>query len=589
MTDQSPSPTNVVWDDAPKPGAAPPAPTPAVTPSATPGVSPATANEPTRAHVIWDPPTKSEWDTDSALPESMEQSKYHTLKAVARGFIGVLGEMTGDKPAEIEARNKKLRIDDPYATWDDRNAQMAGGLAVPVPGVAEAGPLSVARLADQAGTLGQKTGSAVVQMIEKTLARLPGGGSLVKSWQLQSERLAHTSEDIVQNLGGGADTSATGAGQTLKGQLGEAAKRMKAEAAAHYDEVEKLIPPGTHVGVSSTLNTLKEITTPVAGAEQTTGALLNPKLVKIREALDADIKTAGSEHLPYSVLKQLRTKIGEQIEWGPFSTDPANGQMKQVYSSLTADMNNGAASVSTEAAQAVRKANAAYAVSKEQQKILNTVINKAGGPEKVFTSLMAGTKEGATTLKEVLSAIDQPSRNVLAASALQRMGRATAGAQDIAGTVFSPDTFLTNWNKMSPEARSALFDSLPGGYAKNVTKFAENVSRLKEYLKVLPNPSNTAQAALWGGALSAGITALLTGNPLLAAKIAALPAGTKMLSAALTNPQTVKWLAAETSRLLPPAVQGEAAFNAPTDKAQGLYEDLRQYATGSAELEQLTR
>jgi hypothetical protein len=545
--------------------------------------------------VIWNPPTKSEWETDSALPDT--DTKYHTLKAVARGFLGTLGEMTGDKPADIAARNKKLGIEDPYATPDDIRAQMAGGLAAPSPGgllsigKAAGATFAAARAADQAGgTLGQQTGSTIVQMVEKTLARLPGGEGLVKTLRGQSDRLAHTSEDIVQNLSGGVDTSATGAGQTLKGQLGEAAKRMKAEAAAHYDEVEKLIPPGTHVGVSSTLNTLREITTPLTGAEQTTAALTNPKLAKIREALEADVKAAGSDSLPYSVLKKLRTKIGEQIEWGPFSTDAANGQLKQVYSGLTADMNNGASSVSADAAQAVKKANAAYAVSKEQQKILNTVINKAGGPEKVFVSLMSSTKEGATTLKEVLSAIDQPSRNVLAASALQRMGRATAGAQDVAGQAFSPDTFLTNWNRVSPEARTALFGSLPGGYAENVTKFAENVSRLKEYLKVLPNTSNTAQAGLWGAEIGIAITSLLTGNPLLAAKIAGSAAGTKLLSSAMTNPQTVKWLASETSRLIPPAAQAAAAV--PNDVEQGGrtgIEDLRHYATGPSELEQLSR
>jgi hypothetical protein len=242
-----------------------------------------------------------------------------------------------------------------------------------------------------------------------------------------------------------------------------------------------------------------------------------------------------------------------------------------------------------EAAQSVKKANAAYAVSKEQQKILNTVINKAGGPEKVFVSLMSGTKEGATTLKEVLSAIDQPSRNVLAASALQRMGRATAGAQDVAGAAFSPDTFLTNWNKMSPEARQALFGSLPGDYAANVTKFAENVSRLKEYLKVLPNTSNTAQAAVWGAELATAIGSLLTGNPLLAAKIAGSVAGTKLLSSAMTNPQTVKWLVKETSRLIPPAAQGAIGATTPSDSTANPMDDLRRMARGTPDIEQLNR
>ena len=583
MTDQSPSLSSVVWNDAPASGAPP-----AAAASAAPGAALLATSEPNRGNVVWDPPSKGDWD-DAPAPE---QSKYHTLQAVARGFLSTLDMLTGETHVpgySTEGRNKAWGIDDPHAGLEDKFAEMAGGLIFPVPGLGPAKALTEVRAADQAlGTLGQQTGSGAAKAIERTLARLPGGGGLVKALEGQTERLAHTSEEIVKHLSGGADASATAAGQTIKGQLGEAAKRMKAESAAHYDEVEKLIPPGTHVGVSSTLGTLRELTAPMAGAEATSAALANSKIATIREALESDVKAAGSESLPYSVLKKLRTKIGDQIEWGPFSTDAANGQLKKIYSSLTADMNNGAASVSSEASEAVGKANAAYAVSKEQQKILSSVLNKAGGPEKVFTSLMSGTKEGATTLKQVLGAIDQPSRNVLAASALQRMGRATAVAQDAAGAAFSPATFLTNWNKMAPEARQAMFGSLPGEYSTNVTKLAENVSRLKDYSKVLPNSSNTAQATLWGAELASGITAVLTGNPLLAAKIAVLPAGTKMLSYAMTNPQTVKWLAAETSRLIPPAVQATAAVSEDTPRTSPM-SDLRKYGQGASDLQQLAR
>jgi hypothetical protein len=561
---QSPSPTNIVWDDAPKEPAPPPAPAPSVPQAAPVSGAPAapSIDAPNRGHIIWDPPTKDAWDTNAPIEADIygEQSKYHTLKAVARGFFGAAGAMTGESPAAIEGRNKKLGLEDPYATRDDWFAQIAGGFAAPMPSLPGGGALSTARAADAAGgTLGLQTGSRVIQMLESTLARLPGGGSIIRALKGQTDRAAHTSEDIGHKLSGGADASATGAGSTLKGQLGKAAERMKAESATHYDEIEKLIPPGTHVGVSATLSMLREITSPVAGAEATTATLVNPKLAAIRQGFEADIKAAGSESLPYSVLKKLRTKIGEQIEWGPFSTDTANGQLKRLYSSLTADMSNGAASVSPKAAAAVRAANTAYAASKEEQKVLNAVLQKAGGPEKVFASLISGTREGATTIKQVLTAIDQPSRNLLAASALQRMGRATPGAQDAAGGVFSVETFLTNWNRMSGEARQALFGQLPGNYAASVTQLAQNVERLKAYQKVLPNASNTAQAALWGGELASGITAVLTGNVFLAAKIAALPAGTKLLSTAMTNPQTVKWLVTETSKLLPPVAQAGTA------------------------------
>lgn len=68
---------------------------------------------------------------------------------------------------------------------------------------------------------------------------------------------------------------------------------------------------------------------------------------------------------------------------------------------------------------------------------------------------------------------------------LQRPGRATAGAQDASGTVFSADQFPTNWNKLAPEAKKSLFGSLPGGYSQSVDQIVANVSKLKAYGKVL--------------------------------------------------------------------------------------------------------
>jgi hypothetical protein len=487
------------------------------------------------------------------------------LKSGARGFVSSLGAMTGDSPREVEARNKKLGLDEPQPSTGDKAAEVVGGLFAPSPGKfpGEAVSFMAARAADQAAgtTLGQQTGSKAVQMLEKTLARLPGGGALVRSVRNQNERLGQTTDDIVQNLSGGADTSAEGAGKMLKGQLKTAAKRMKEEAASHYDEVEKLIPKDTPIGVKNTLETVRKLTTPLQGAENVSKPLINKEIQALREGLEKDLEANHLQAMPYATLKELRTRIGQMIDWGPFSTDPKNGALKQVYNAITADMNIGASSVSKEAAAAVQKATSAYAKSKEEQAVLKAVISKAGGPEKVFNSLMSGTKEGATTIKQVLGAIDEPSRQILAASALQRMGRATAGAQGAAGTAFSAESFLTNWNRMSPEARQSMFGSLPGDYAKSVSRLAANIEGLKAYSKLMENPSGTAQNVLWGTEVGGALLSVLHGDPKTAAAIAGTAAGTAALSTALTNPETTRWLADQTSRLLMNYAKGQAGEN----------------------------
>ena len=510
---------------------------------------------------------------DPRTPRSFDNlsTAVPVLKSGARGLVSALGAMTGDNSKQIAARNKYLGLEEANPTTGDKVAEFVGGLAAPSPGGGLGGSLSAARAADKAAgtTLGQQTGSAVWQTLEKTLARLPGGGAIIRSIQSQNEKLGQTTEDVVHQLSGGADTSAEGAGKVLKGQLKVAAKRMKEEAAGHYDEVEKLIPKDTPIGVKNTLETVRKLTTPLPGAENVSTKLIDPEIKGIREGLEKDLEASHLQGMPYDTLKGLRTRIGQMIDWGPFSTNTRNGQLKDLYSALTADMNVGASGVSKEAADAVKKASTAYAKSKEEQAVLKTVINKAGGPEKVFTSLMSGTKDGATTLRQVLGSIDEPSRQILAASALQRMGRATVGAQDAKGAVFSADTFLTNWSRMSPEARTELFGKLPGNYAESVSKLTANMAALKAYGKLIPNSSNTAQALIFSGEAGYALHSLMTGDLKVAAGIAGSAAGTVALAHAMTNPETTKWLADQTSRILMQSVKGRAGSSGDDADALG--------------------
>jgi hypothetical protein len=545
--DQSPSPSNIVWDDAPQAAQQPQQPMPG-------SYGPST-QQPSPTTVAWDQPKAS----DAEEPGS------HILRAIGRGFVSAAAYATGDTDQQVAARNKKLGLEDPSPTTGAKVAEFAGGLASPSPGgtvgkvvgaaakYVDAGKtLTAARAGDKAGgTLGMQTGSSAIQYAERTFSRLPGGGALVRAVKGENDKLAGNLDNVIENLSGGADTSATGAGKVVESQLELAAQRMKDEAGQMYDKLWEAVPKDQTVGVESTRTMLKQLTEPVQGAAQTSGQFVNPKLQAIREALEKDISAQHLPGLPFDALKQLRTKLGGMIDWGPFSTDQANGQLKQLYGALTADLNNGAAAVSPKVAKQLAETNAAYAASKEQQEVLRAVVNKAGGPEKIFSGLMSGTKEGATTLVQVLANVDQPSRQLLAAASLERMGKASAGAQGgIEGSSFSADAFLTNWNKMAPEARDALFGSLPGDYAQNVTQLAANVAALKNYARVLPNNSNTAQVAIWGGATFYALEQLIHGNLKAAGAILGAAASTKVIAAALTNPETAAWLAKESSKIV---------------------------------------
>lgn len=514
-----------------------------------------------------DIPNDLSWEPLGKQQEK-QPDDWHVAKAITRGFLRMWGESTGDRPEEIEAREKTLGI----SGTGDKAAEFAGGVLAPQPGVASkaGGTLAAARFADKAKkTLGQITGSEILKKIERSLTRLPGGEVLSHALKHQTEMLGDETADLVDRLSKGGDTSAIGTGNVVRQQLKEAGKRMRREAGSDYEEVAKLVPPERPIGVKQTLTVLRELTAPIPQAENVSSKIIDPTINSMREELEKDLAAQNMDALPFGALKALRTKIGKMIVRGPFGTDARNGQLKQVYEAMTADMNTGAAGVSDAAAAAVKKANAAYFANAELGRTLKTVVDKEGGAERLFGAILSGSPSQGTTVLKVLNQLDGPSRQLLAASALQRMGRAAPGMQNAAGDAFSVASFLTNWNKMArnPQVKDALFGQLPGDYAKSITQLSTNVDALKTYENILVNPSGTAHTALWAGGVALTMQALITGNFAEAGTIVATAAGNAALGAALTNPKTAAWLAKRTSNLVISAAKGEMGVTPQSHQA----------------------
>jgi hypothetical protein len=216
--------------------------------------------------------------------------------------------------------------------------------------------------------------------------------------------------------------------------------------------------------------------------------------------------------LPYEALRALRSNIGQQIDWNPFSSaGPTNGLYKAIYGAMGRDLDEGASAFGEDVAQQIRDNSSAYRSAASVRDSLAGIVNRAGGPEKVYSALFNSAKGGSTPLSAVLSNVDFQTRQLLAASALERMGRALPGAQNAAGDVFSADRFLTNWNNLAPQARTALFSSLPGDYAASIDQLVANAGKLKAYGKVLAARGNPSLGAFTLGALAESAMHFLPG------------------------------------------------------------------------------
>jgi len=397
-------------------------------------------------------------------------------------------------------------------------------------------------------SVGQGTGRWSAQGAESLLAGGPTSGGVMRRFaegqnEQIGEGLGELSNQLAKNISGER------AGRAIERGVNTFSKNTNAMRKALYWQADQHIPSDTAIGVPNTQRALAELTTPVAGAEATTGAQISPKIQRMADTLAEDVaaaQQAGQAGIPYEAVKRIRSQIGEELSDFSLSTDRPTAQLKQLYASLSQDLEAAAQAQGPAAVAAVKRANTYFKASADRLETLERVVDKNGGPEKVFQAAMAGTKDGATTLRAVMRSLPEDSQKAVSAAVIKRMGLATPGAQNAAGDAFSPNTFLTNWGSISPEARRTLFGRYGKEFSDNMDKVARVAERIKEGSEVFRNPSGTANrgAAIAYPATLAGLVITGQAGPaVVAAGGGALANG---LARAMTNPKFVKWLARAT-------------------------------------------
>jgi len=393
-------------------------------------------------------------------------------------------------------------------------------------------------------TVGQGTGSRLRQGMESLLGASPAaGGVMARAGERQGEQIGAGLNTLARSMS--RNPTAEGAGRAIREGVDEFSAGVRTRRRELYNQLDKHVPPDSQVALARTQQALADLTTPAAGAEATTGALVNPMLKSLADNIAQDL-AAGQGGLPYDAVKAIRSRIGDEAFSFTLSPDKPTAQLRQVYGALTADMEDLARAAGPAAEQSVRRANTYYKASQKRLELLEQVVDKNGGPERVFQAAMAGTRDGATVLRSVMRSLPEDAQKDVSAAVIRRMGLANPGAQDAAGETFSAATFLTNWNKLSPEARATLFNRYGADMSENIDKIAKVAERIKEGSGVLRNPSGTtAQMAALGYYGSLGVS-LMTGNIPVFAKLAVIGGGANVAARLFTNPYFVGWLAKST-------------------------------------------
>lgn len=448
----------------------------------------------------------------------------------------------------------------------------------------------------QAGTMpsvGQATDNVFLHGLENLAAKFPGGSGIMKSFiENQQNQMGMTARTGVpaEAAGRAIEKGVTGQGGFLD--------RTKATWNMLDETLAAKIPKGTEIAPVNTIRALDEMTAAKQGATETSKILTNPKLLQIYEAFKKDmappkvplpgeevpsiyktidrnvidqpqssiqktiesaatelhphgygqpsppvtfppIEANGKTTMPYQTLRALRSKVGAMLDDSLVSGIP-NGELKKVYGALSKDLE--AAAVQAGAGDAFARQNNYYRARMGRiEDVLDRVIGKGKQPEDVFKAINPTDPDQANKVRSVMRSLEPAERKIVSEAVANRLGRATPGKQNELGEVFSSETFLTNWNKLSPGAKAQFFPDPP--LREGIDRIAKAASIIRTGKGIYANPSGTAGSFAAYSVYASPVAALATGTlaPVVAAGGAAGSAyiGAKML----TNPKVVEWLA----------------------------------------------
>jgi hypothetical protein len=462
-------------------------------------------------------------------------------------------------------------------------------------------------------SLGQVTFNRGIQTVELALGSIPGSSGYIAKFAQKAQddfgkRVANIVTRVMSEDGalvGGKIVipDETVVGKVLQKAVGDKniynpvnsvdswTGRFNSLTSLLYSKVDDYVPKNTLFTIDNTLNKFKNILNPVTGAEITSKELQDPFLQKIFTSITKDLKANGGK-LSYEGVKNIRSEIGSKISENLIANKQV-GNLKQLYASLSSDIENNVLTTGgAKAMNALRRANRTWeAGTTKLEDFLQPIFNKAN-PDLIVRELMAGAREGATRLNALKTSFKPEQYKVLVSSIIDRMGRIAPGqglaaevGEEAAGQVgrFSSETFLTNWNKLSPAARQTLFSGkgFPKTMAKDLNDLLQVSNVIRESGKTFRNPSGTADRLAGIGIGIGGAAGVVTGNPMFLAAMPLVMFGANVTSKLMTNPRFVSWAARATKIAGNKGIEGMAehitklgaiAASAGPEERQALFE-----------------
>lgn len=408
-------------------------------------------------------------------------------------------------------------------------------------------------------SFGQVAQGGIGRPLEKELRQSAGGsGAFRKTIAAQSEAMGNRVKDATKQLGGAA--SPERAGRAIQRGITEGfLPSFRSNSQQLYSQAEKLVPDATLSTPAATKALFDAQGGPYDATKYFTG-LGHPYFQQWGDDLQNALVAHAAKGIPFGLLRDFRSRLGDIMSGRQAIEGLNQADLKLLYGALSDDMRTAVAATGGPAATtAWDRASKYWAAGMNRvENVLQPLLDK-GVPEKAFTAMMSGTKDGATVLRSTMRSLNPAERQVVTATALSRLGKAAANAQDAAGEVFDPVRFVNQWATLAPEARAALFTGTNPQIVRDLNTLAKGAAVLKKSGQELGNPAQVASSGLWNailtgiatgtaGTVFGGLeTGAKLGGALIAGKAAMLGGSHQLAQRVFTNPKMIRWLTGTTA------------------------------------------
>ena len=371
-------------------------------------------------------------------------------------------------------------------------------------------------------SVGVLTGNTSVQMIEGALASAPPSTkAMQKNAQQTINQIEQSVNKITEKYGGSSSKFEVGE-KTYK-YLQNARNKFDLESNRLYSEISDLIDPNITTDGKFIKQVIEDITRDVGQSQLAKGQ--NKAILEYAKKYAVDLKNGT---LNYNTLKNIRTHLGKDLG-DPLTAGATGGeraQFKRLYSAITKDLEELVTKSGNK--EALKKVKAANAFTKSKLAsdgsitYVDNLLKKArdGDFAKITKSLISGAKDGPAQLRKLREEFTEDEFEALSGYFLGSLGNPKAGiatpellgresVKDIMGgsiddvSNFSPQTFITQYETLSDEAKDILFR---GGRYEDLVPELDNLVAVINEVKVASvrgaNPSQTAKGIYSIGLLS---------------------------------------------------------------------------------------